>query len=53
MELELFSDLEGRIPFGAQQSLIVDLLRKHFRALDVMRKKARKLDLLDVPAEES
>lgn len=34
MELELFSDLEGRVPVGAQGELIDRLLTAHFRRLD-------------------
>jgi hypothetical protein len=32
LELELFSEVEGRIPFGAQQEFFVKLLREHFEA---------------------
>ena len=34
LELELFSDLEGKIPHGAQSELITQLLRNYFAALD-------------------
>lgn len=34
MEDYLFSDVEGRIPQGAQQELIVSLLRDFFSKLD-------------------
>ena len=37
MELELFSDVEGRIPMGAQAELITQLLREHFAVLDTAR----------------
>lgn len=37
MELELFCPIEGRIPVGAQQKLIVGLLRGHFAQQDAMR----------------
>lgn len=30
MELELFSEMEGRIPFGAQQEFFTKLLRDYF-----------------------
>jgi hypothetical protein len=35
MELELFSDLEGKIPYGAQSTFINQLIRDHFTALDL------------------
>lgn len=31
-ELQLFSDLEGRVPYGAWSALIEQLLRQHFEA---------------------
>lgn len=34
LELELFSDLEGKIPHGAQSELITKLLRDYFEKLD-------------------
>ena len=34
MELELYSDLEGRIPHGAQSSFITTLIRNHFDEID-------------------
>lgn len=34
MELELFSDVEGKIPYGAQSELINNLLRKHYKRQD-------------------
>ena len=34
MILELYSDIEGRVPHGAQSALIVRLLREHFARLD-------------------
>ena len=36
MELELFSDLEGKIPYGAQSELINKLLREHYRRQDTL-----------------
>lgn len=30
IDLELFSDLEGRIPLGAQQRFFTKLVREHF-----------------------
>ena len=34
MELELYSDLEQKIPYGAQSEFINKLIRNHFRAID-------------------
>lgn len=34
MELELFSELEGKVPHGAQSNLVTKLLREHFEKLD-------------------
>lgn len=34
MELELYSEAEGRVPVGAQSSLIEKLLRSYFAVLD-------------------
>lgn len=30
MELELFSEVEGKIPFGAQQAFFTHLLKEYF-----------------------
>ena len=30
MELELYSEVEGKIPFGAQQEFFSRLMREHF-----------------------
>ena len=38
MEVELFSEVEGRIPLGAHGKLIEGLLRQHFKVLDRARK---------------
>lgn len=38
MELELYSDVEERVPVGAQARLIEQLLREHFGKLDYKRK---------------
>lgn len=35
MELELFSEVEGRIPHGAQKEFFEKLLRKHFEQKEV------------------
>ena len=34
MELALYSDVEGRIPVGAQAALIEGLLKAHFDSLE-------------------
>jgi len=36
MELELYSEVEGKIPYGAQSELINRLLREHFKRLDAL-----------------
>ncbi len=37
VDLELFSELEGKVPFGAWQRFIVMLITRHFAALDKSR----------------
>ena len=37
VELELFSDLEGKVPFAAWQNLIVQLLERHLADLERAR----------------
>jgi hypothetical protein len=37
LELELYSEVEGRIPFGAQQEFFTTLLREHFAKKDQSR----------------
>jgi len=32
LELELFSEVEGKIPFGAQQEFFTKLLREYFNS---------------------
>jgi len=32
LELELYSEVEGKVPFGAMQEFFTALLRKHFEA---------------------
>jgi hypothetical protein len=34
IELELFSEVEGKIPFGAQQEFFVGLITEYFAKLD-------------------
>ena len=38
MELELYSDVEERVPLGAQSELVTKLLRQHYQLLDSQRK---------------
>lgn len=47
LELELYSEVEGRIPMGAQQQFFETLLRDHFERQDqeVAQLKARQQDL--------
>lgn len=53
MELELFSDLEGKIPYGEQSKLVNQLLRKHFEKLDNERaNKPMAIVPTPVPAEQ-
>ena len=40
LELHLYSDLEGRIPQGAQQEFFTKLLRDYFSDLDAAAKGA-------------
>lgn len=40
LELELFSEAEGRVPVGAQAELVTALLRKHFEQQDAARKES-------------
>ena len=35
MELELYSEVEGKIPFGAQQEFFTRLLRDYFTKVDM------------------
>lgn len=42
-ELILFSDVEGRVPYGAWTNLVEHLLRKHFQHLE--RKEALEAEL--------
>ncbi len=39
MELELYSDLEGRIPYGALSNFVNGLIREHYKAIDEATKK--------------
>lgn len=34
MELELFSDVEGKIPYGKQSEFINNLIREHYKRVD-------------------
>jgi len=39
MELELYSDVENRIPYGAQSTFICSLIRAHFTQIDEAKAK--------------
>ncbi len=43
VELALFSDLEGRVPYGAWSGLIEQLLREHFNRAERQRALAEAL----------
>lgn len=51
MELELHSELEGKIPYGAQSEFINKLIRAHFHSQDIatMEREARELAEADLP----
>lgn len=38
VELELYSDLEGKVPFGAWQRFLVDIIEERLAKLDAARK---------------
>lgn len=40
METELYSEVEQRIPLGAQAALLTSLLEKHFAEVDKLRAEA-------------
>lgn len=48
VEEELHSEVEGRIPFGAQQAFFTSLLRKHFES--IKGPEAGVLDGLNIPS---
>lgn len=37
VELELFSDLEGKVPFGAWQRFLTDVIMERLAKLDALR----------------
>ena len=41
LELELYSELEGRIPFGAQAKFFEQLLREHFAHQDALKEELK------------
>jgi hypothetical protein len=51
VELELYSEIEGKIPFGAQQVFYTSLLKQHFAEQDAARKKAPKRAAKEIEAE--
>lgn len=50
MELELFSELLGRVPHGATSKLINKLLRAHFRTLAFAKRRAERAPTLATKA---
>lgn len=34
MELELYSDIEGKVPYGAQSEFLNRLIREHYQRID-------------------
>jgi hypothetical protein len=36
MELELYSDVEEKIPYGAQSEFINNLIREHYKRIDAV-----------------
>lgn len=38
LDLELFSEVEGRVPFGAYKEFFTGLIERHFSATDAARK---------------
>lgn len=44
MELELFSEAEGRVPVGAQSELIERLLQEHFRKINRALRKDKQME---------
>ncbi len=51
MQIELYSDLEGKVPHGARSKLINQLLRAHFKAIDKAHMQLRKLQAMPGEAE--
>lgn len=47
VELALFSDLEGRVPYGAWSGLIEQLLREHFNRAERQRALAEALQVAE------
>jgi len=44
VELELYSDLEGRVPFGAWQTFVTKLIKEHFELIERRRCLAQELE---------
>jgi len=45
MELELYSEVEGRIPYGAMSELLNKLLREHYKQIDGNKPTAEDIEL--------
>lgn len=51
VELALFSDLEGRVPYGAWSGLIEQLLREHFNRAERQRALAEALQVAAISGD--
>lgn len=51
VELALFSDLEGRVPYGAWSGLIEQLLREHFNRAERQRALAESLQVAGISGD--
>lgn len=51
VELALFSDLEGRVPYGAWSGLIEQLLREHFNRAERQRALAEALQVASISGD--
>ena len=51
VELALFSDLEGRVPYGAWSGLIEQLLREHFSRAERQRALAEALQVAAISGD--
>lgn len=51
VELALFSDLEGRVPYGAWSGLIEQLLREHFNRAERQRALSEALQVASISGD--
>lgn len=54
LKLELYSDLEQKVPHGAQSKLVNKLLKSHFRSIDKKKEYVKRMGVspLDAPKEQ-